>query len=416
MPLSSAHLDSRSFLKLLRDAGVVRPARPSQTEADPSPAAPPPGHDDDGPRPRLTATDADLAFSAHLVPGGERRLGYGSFVAALRDVCARHAEAAEAAAQARGAEAGGARAPRLTLALLGARLARLGGKSLTGVTVPDPVKWHDDRGTYTGAHAARFGVPEAERGQDIARGGGDFAPRGGPERRASWKEAGQAVAAVNRLEARASQTRLRVSQREGGKTAAEARAGEALGLAKRAAAGEFDAVRPAFDAYTAHAGTGSFIDGRTFARLFRDLGLVDGGGGGGRGSQRGSQREGGGRRLVPADVDMSFAQATTQRGQRGLSFPEFVLAVDRLSVRAEGGLGADAASAVAAVAAAHAARGGGGPDVRGTVADSVPFHDDKDLYTGVHRHGGPSTNDLGTSDLTYIANRAPADVRGLNKG
>ena len=33
----------------------------------------------------------------------------------------------------------------------------------------------------------------------------------------------------------------------------------------------------------------------------------------------------------------------------------------------------------------------GGPVFAGTQADAVRFHDDKDQYTGVYAHGGPST-------------------------
>jgi len=49
------------------------------------------------------------------------------------------------------------------------------------------------------------------------------------------------------------------------------------------------------------------------------------------------------------------------------------------------------------------------------VAQPNKFHDDKDLYTGVHKNGGPTTVDTGTSDLKFITNRAPADVRGVNQ-
>lgn len=34
-----------------------------------------------------------------------------------------------------------------------------------------------------------------------------------------------------------------------------------------------------------------------------------------------------------------------------------------------------------------------GPVAHGTVAEPVKFHDDKSTYTGVHKKGGPSTND-----------------------
>eukprot|EP00659_Diplonema_papillatum_P009157 gene9157-14200_t len=55
-----------------------------------------------------------------------------------------------------------------------------------------------------------------------------------------------------------------------------------------------------------------------------------------------------------------------------------------------------------------------GPTSSGTVGDNVRFHDDKSQYTGVHKNGGPTNVDLGTSDLAFITNRGEADVRGSN--
>ena len=59
---------------------------------------------------------------------------------------------------------------------------------------------------------------------------------------------------------------------------------------------------------------------------------------------------------------------------------------------------------------------GGKKSSSGTVAESNKFHDDKSLYTGVYKNGGPTNVDLGTSDLKFITNRAPANVRGVNVG
>ncbi|KAJ9468261.1 hypothetical protein DIPPA_16129 [Diplonema papillatum] len=55
------------------------------------------------------------------------------------------------------------------------------------------------------------------------------------------------------------------------------------------------------------------------------------------------------------------------------------------------------------------------PSTNATEADNVRFHDDKSQYTGVYKAGGPTNVDLGTSDLRYITNRAPADVRGVQQ-
>ena len=54
--------------------------------------------------------------------------------------------------------------------------------------------------------------------------------------------------------------------------------------------------------------------------------------------------------------------------------------------------------------------------LKGTKADAVKFHDDKNLYTGVYAQGGPSTVDAGNgkiSDISQLCDRTGADVRGV---
>ena len=51
----------------------------------------------------------------------------------------------------------------------------------------------------------------------------------------------------------------------------------------------------------------------------------------------------------------------------------------------------------------------GGPKSSGTVADSVKFHDDKSLYTGVYANGGPTNVDR-DKGLGALLDRSPADV------
>jgi p25-alpha len=50
-----------------------------------------------------------------------------------------------------------------------------------------------------------------------------------------------------------------------------------------------------------------------------------------------------------------------------------------------------------------------------TIPDAVAFHDDKNLYTGVHGKGGPTIND-NTISLSNLADRSGADVRGIKAG
>lgn len=60
-----------------------------------------------------------------------------------------------------------------------------------------------------------------------------------------------------------------------------------------------------------------------------------------------------------------------------------------------------------------------GPILYGTKAENVRFHDDKSLYTGVHKHGGPTTVDDGRvqfDDLSKFCDRSEYDIRGVKKG
>ena len=59
--------------------------------------------------------------------------------------------------------------------------------------------------------------------------------------------------------------------------------------------------------------------------------------------------------------------------------------------------------------------GSGGKTLTGTQAQATRFHDDKTQYTGVYAHGGPSTVDGKIGDLSQLADRGAADVRGVPK-
>ena len=81
------------------------------------------------------------------------------------------------------------------------------------------------------------------------------------------------------------------------------------------------------------------------------------------------------KRFNPTSVDMVFAKVKT-KGQRTISYQEFCRA---LTLAAEQ-LGCDYESLVANVTSSD------GPSTSGaTVADSVAFHDDKSMYTGMHK-------------------------------
>ena len=55
-----------------------------------------------------------------------------------------------------------------------------------------------------------------------------------------------------------------------------------------------------------------------------------------------------------------------------------------------------------------------GKTLIGTKAQANKFYDDKDQYTGVHAHGGPSVIDTDkVADIGQILDRTEADIRGV---
>ena len=58
---------------------------------------------------------------------------------------------------------------------------------------------------------------------------------------------------------------------------------------------------------------------------------------------------------------------------------------------------------------------GGGPVYKATKVESVKYHDDKSLYTGVYAKGGPTTvgGTGGVSDISQLCDRTKANVRGV---
>ncbi|KAF8296013.1 hypothetical protein C3747_130g51 [Trypanosoma cruzi] len=54
------------------------------------------------------------------------------------------------------------------------------------------------------------------------------------------------------------------------------------------------------------------------------------------------------------------------------------------------------------------------PEARATKADAVKFHDDKNMYTGVYKAGGPTNVDRNSGSLSGVVDRrvAQTDVRG----
>ena len=137
--------------------------------------------------------------------------------------------------------------------------------------------------------------------------------------------------------------------------------------------------------YVVFCGAKTEMDGKTFAKLCKDTKLLD-------------------KKLTATDVDLIFAKSK-DKSLRTITFEQFKKGIEQCA--AKKGINFDDCCNLILLVA--------GPKFAGTKADYVKFHDDKNLYTGVYVNGGPSTVDNKITDLSQLADRSGADVRGVKK-
>lgn len=128
------------------------------------------------------------------------------------------------------------------------------------------------------------------------------------------------------------------------------------------------------------------MDNREFAKLCKDCKLLN-------------------KKVTTTDVDITFAKVKT-KGSRKITYDQFIAALDCLAAKEK----------VSPSEYTQKVLSAGGPKFKGTVADDVKWHDDKDTWTGVYAKGGPTNVDTGAGgkigDLSQLANRGNANVRG----
>jgi len=319
----------------------------------------------------FTTVDSDLVFASCLVPG-DKTMTFSQFTSCVEKCAARHPKFSTA--------------DDLSAHIIAA-FKENGGPVLTG-TKAEYTKWHDDKATYTGMHAE---VHDAfEEKLQVANG---ERPEGSPA--PSKTNSGGGWGKVRTASEKAGMLKKRDSSK---RDSFRSLVRTASFLARQEAASKpvpekYMPLRQVFEKYNSFGAkkNPNMMDGRTFAKLCRDMHLLK-------------------KPLLPTDCDLVFAEVLTVPGQKQIDFKEFVYACERLVKRANGQLG-DMDTAVTHILTTFEAQGG--PSSNGTVAEPNKFHDDKSLYTGVYKNGGPTNVDLGTSDLKYITNRAAADVRGV---
>ena len=128
------------------------------------------------------------------------------------------------------------------------------------------------------------------------------------------------------------------------------------------------------------------MDGKIFAKVAKDCKIIN-------------------KKCTNTDIDLIFAKSK-ERTARKINYQQFIVALGHCATKR----GEEMAALEASILSQ------GGPVFAGTQAEATRFHDDKDQYTGVHAHGGPSTvGGTGAAvDLPQLANRGAADVRGVN--
>ncbi|CBZ53835.1 hypothetical protein NCLIV_036160 [Neospora caninum Liverpool] len=144
----------------------------------------------------------------------------------------------------------------------------------------------------------------------------------------------------------------------------------------------------AFQVYTKGSGD---MDGRTFVKILKDTAILDG------------------KTLTTVDADLIFTKVKA-KGAKKIDYAQFEEALKLVGEKKK----VSTEQIVSKLASGET-----GPILTGTKADNVRFHDDKNTYTGVHKHGGPTLVDEGRtqfSDLSNICDRSDYDVRGVKKG
>jgi len=336
-------LDGRSFAKLCRDCHLLDK--------------------------RFTATDADLIFAkvVHLSSaGGSRRVDLSQFELALRLV----------------ADKKGVDVSEVCTAV-----ALVKGPSLQA-TKADPVRFHDDKSTYTGTHV--YGGPES--GQ---KGAGHvpitsqtMLPSEPPK---SWSTAppGWTKPTPQRQSSSVQQQQLQLQQQlqqqqqlqlqhqqstrpETPPPPPQPPAQLAAPCSPQQSAANCwrvildlsqDVDDPGEDieaTFRAFCGNRQDLDGRSFTKLCRDCHLID-------------------KALTAADADLIFARVVPQGAAKRIDVPRFEAALRLVAEK----------KAVDELVIRRAVAGSNGPTMTATKADAVRFHDDKSTYTGTHLYGGP---------------------------
>jgi len=260
------------------------------------------------------------------------------------------------------------------VAVIHAKVASSQGPILAG-TQAEAVRFHDDKDQYTGVYA--HGGPstvDANRGLDGLLDRSDADVRG-VKTTANVAAVTHAVAGIRISE---EESKGAAAAKKGTKKATTGAAGATAAVS--APASNLQEVFTKF-------GAGAEMDGKTFAKMCKDCKVIN-------------------KKCTNTDIDLIFTR-NKERTARKITYNQFVAALTECATKR----GETMEVLTAAILAT------GGPVFSGTQAEAVRFHDDKDQYTGVYAHGGPSTvgGTGGISDISQLCDRSAADVRGVQR-
>ncbi|PNW87400.1 hypothetical protein CHLRE_02g147050v5 [Chlamydomonas reinhardtii] len=152
-----------------------------------------------------------------------------------------------------------------------------------------------------------------------------------------------------------------------------------------------EALRLAFIAFASY-GKGQELkqdmDNKNFSKCIKDSGIMDA------------------KCITATEVDITFMKVK-EKTARTINFEQFALALESF-----------ASKKGCPVAQLEEKIEGAQPKNNATIAQAVKYHDDKSLYTGVYKNGGPTNVDKGPTKAGGLAShldRSPADVRGVKK-
>eukprot|EP00471_Norrisiella_sphaerica_P000099 CAMPEP_0184482504 /NCGR_PEP_ID=MMETSP0113_2-20130426/4071_1 /TAXON_ID=91329 /ORGANISM="Norrisiella sphaerica, Strain BC52" /LENGTH=136 /DNA_ID=CAMNT_0026862275 /DNA_START=72 /DNA_END=482 /DNA_ORIENTATION=+ len=111
------------------------------------------------------------------------------------------------------------------------------------------------------------------------------------------------------------------------------------------------------------------------------------------------------KKVTRTDIDMLFTKIKA-KGSRTINFPTFLKAIPELAKMKFGSASEDEL--------VNLILKNGSSKSSGTKAKATRFHDDKSLYTGVYKNGGPSAMDGHKITLSKMTDRSGHNVRGVN--